>query len=84
MYIFMIMQSFRDYLTKREWFGGSANDPSNVEDEGDGGDGVAARMVGRGAFPFYSDSEKPPVKRYENPEIKKTKKNKPGKKPGLR
>jgi len=58
-YIFIMKQSFLDYLNKKEWFGGSANDPSSVEDEGDGGDGVAKRMIAPGAFPTYSDNELP-------------------------
>lgn len=46
---------FADWLKRRnENFGGSANDPSNVEDEGDGGDGVEKRMEKPGAFPTYS------------------------------
>lgn len=53
------MMTFREYLMMREWYGGSANDPSNVEDEGDGGDGVEKRMVKPGAFPTYGDDEMP-------------------------
>lgn len=47
---------FLDWLRQRnENYGGSANDPSNVEDEGDGGDGVERRMEKPGAFPTYGD-----------------------------
>lgn len=49
------MYSFKDFLTKKEWYGGSANDPSSVDDEGDGGDGVDRRMEKPGAFPTYGD-----------------------------
>lgn len=48
--------SFLNWLNKRdENFGGSANDPSNVEDEGDGIEGVEKRMEKPGAFPTYGD-----------------------------
>jgi len=56
-----MMMKFHDYLKAREWYGGSANDPSNVEDEGDGGDGVEKRMEKPGAFPVYAQSELPPT-----------------------
>lgn len=35
--------TFAQFIQKRENYGGSANDPSNVEDEGDGLDGVMRR-----------------------------------------
>lgn len=54
--------SFIDWLSKRdENYGGSANDPSNVEDEGDGGDGVEKRMEKPGAFPTYSGGDDLPI-----------------------
>jgi hypothetical protein len=49
------MYSFKDFLQKKEWYGGSSNDPSSVDDEGDGGDGVDRRMEKPGAFPTYGD-----------------------------
>lgn len=50
------MIEFIKWLKKRdENYGGSANDPSNVEDEGDGGDGVEKKMEKPGAFPSYGD-----------------------------
>jgi hypothetical protein len=61
------MYSFKKYLQKKEWYGGSANDPSSVEDEGDGGEGVGSRMEKPGAFPTYGD---------DLPITKKNKKNK--------
>lgn len=44
--------SFKEFL---EWYGGSPNDPSSVDDEGDGGEGVDRRMEKPGAFPSYGD-----------------------------
>lgn len=49
------MYSFKDFLNKKEWYGGSANDPSSVEDEGDGLEGVARKSEKPGAFPTYGD-----------------------------
>lgn len=49
------MYSFKEFLIKKEWHGGSANDPSSVDDEGDGGEGVDRRMEKPGAFPSYGD-----------------------------
>lgn len=49
------MYSFKKFLLRKEWYGGSANDPSSVEDEGDGGEGVYRRMEKPGAFPTYGD-----------------------------
>ena len=53
------MSNFYNWLKKRdESYGGSANDPSSVDDEGDGGDGVEKRMEKPGAFPTYGKSQK--------------------------
>jgi len=50
------MSNFYNWLKKRdESYGGSANDPSSVDDEGDGGDGVEKRMEKPGAFPTYGN-----------------------------
>ena len=47
--------SFLNWLRKRdESYGGSAGNPSGVDDEGDGGDGVEKRMEKPGAFPTYT------------------------------
>ena len=79
---------FHDYLKAKEWYGGSANDPSNVEDEGDGGDGVEKRMEKPGAFPVYSQSENPPTPAKQRPAARKgcncNKKKKPEGALGLR
>lgn len=61
------MYSFKYFLQKKEWYGGSANDPSSADDEGDGGDGVDRRLEKPGAFPTYGD---------DLPITKKNKKNK--------
>ena len=49
------MVSFKNWLLKKENYGGSANFPSGVEDEGDGGDALANKMEKPGAFPTYGD-----------------------------
>lgn len=36
--------TFNQFIQKKESYGGSANDPSNAEDEGDGLDGVTSRQ----------------------------------------
>ena len=51
----VMIQRFEDFLRKREWYGGSANNPSGVEDEGDGGDALDKKIVKPGAFPSYGD-----------------------------
>ena len=52
------MSVFKNWLRRRdctmEYYGGSAIDPSGVEDEGDGGDALANKMEKPGAFPTYS------------------------------
>lgn len=54
------MSGFINWLKKKEEsYGGSFNDPSNVEDEGDGGDGVEKRMEKPGAFPTYGKDDLP-------------------------
>ena len=53
------MQNFKNWLTKLEYYGGSANNPSGVEDEGDGGDGVKSKMERPGAFPTYGGDDLP-------------------------
>jgi hypothetical protein len=53
------MFSFADWMKnkiKNEYYGGNAGDPSGVNDEGDGGDGVIKRLEKTGgAFPQYGD-----------------------------
>lgn len=48
-------QSFLDYLKQREWYGGSANNPSGTSYDADGGDAVEKMIEKPGAFPAYGD-----------------------------
>lgn len=69
------MASFIDWLNRRnENYGGSANDPSNVEDEGDGGDGVEKRMEKPGAFPVYGADDLPITARNRRNKLSMSKK----------
>jgi hypothetical protein len=47
-------QTFQQFVQQRENYGGSPADPSGVDDQGDGGDGVEKRMEKPGAFPTYT------------------------------
>lgn len=49
------MESFANWLIKKESYGGSASYPSGAEEQGDGGEGVNRRLEKPGAFPTYGD-----------------------------
>lgn len=57
-----MMQSFLDYLKQREWYGGSANNPSGVSYNADGGDEVEKMLEKPGAFPTYGNDLPPTPK----------------------
>lgn len=65
------MSSFHNWLNQRiknEYYGGNAGDPSGVNDEGDGGDGVIKRLEKTGgAFPRYGDDLPITAKNRKNP-----------------
>ena len=50
-----MMQSFLEYIKQREWYGGSANNPSGTSYDADGGEAVEKQMEKPGAFPTYGD-----------------------------
>lgn len=59
---------------KNEYYGGNAGNPSGVNDEGDGGDGVIKRLEKTGgAFPQYGDDLPITAKNRQN-KLKKMKK----------
>lgn len=58
----------RSLFGRNEWYGGSANDPSNVEDEGDGT--VDKHIAKPGAFPVYSSDELPVTARNRKSKVK--------------
>lgn len=66
--------SFTEWFKRRikENYGGSANDPSNVEDEGDGGDGVEKRRE----KPAGNPSQGYPSYSLNNSDLPITRKNK--------
>ena len=54
-----MIQSFSDYLNKREWYGGEAGAPSFASEQPDGYGGPVPTT----AMPSYSEDDKPPVKK---------------------
>lgn len=70
------MSSFIDWLSKKdESYGGSANNPSGVEDEGDGGDGLIRKMEKPGAFPTYGADDLPITSKNRKNKLTFAKKN---------
>lgn len=62
------MGKFNEWLKyKKEWYGGSANNPSGVEDEGDGGDALSKKLEMPGAFQTYNLPVKKTLKKNKKP-----------------
>jgi hypothetical protein len=53
------MKRFKDYVLRKENYGGNTLSPSMADEEGDGGDEVIKKMTNTGAFPTYSKDEMP-------------------------